>query len=235
MRFLGVNVPRIYAGRDSLTNETHAFWSVMTVDDLVATVVDDQLTAGLMKVGALPVQRRSVARWCDHIQQLNEFVKRMNAFILTVANLTGTQKVHVKLVPIPLSIAGKPALDRGEMSTLAACFRAECWRERELKMLAPDLASAPENLATRQALVESARSLAEGFNTLAGSMRLSNQAYAYRQLQLSSGPMRASGSVDIGPNGELSGRISAELGSRSVIVARGNLAVTGNLKTPVLK
>jgi hypothetical protein len=47
--------------------------------------------------------------------------------------------------------------------------------------------------------------------------------------------MRASGSVDIGPNGELSGRISAELGSKSVIVARGNLAVTGNLKTPVLK
>jgi hypothetical protein len=74
-----------------------------------------------------------------------------------------------------------------------------------------------------------------GFTTLAGSMRLSKQSYAYRQLQLSSGPMRASGSVDIGPNGELSGRISAELGSKSVIVARGNLAVTGNLKTPVLK
>lgn len=74
-----------------------------------------------------------------------------------------------------------------------------------------------------------------GFNTLAGSMRLANQHYAYRQLQLSSGPMRASGSVDVGSNGELSGRISAELGSKSVIVARGNLAVTGNLKTPVLK
>jgi len=74
-----------------------------------------------------------------------------------------------------------------------------------------------------------------GFNTLAGSMRLANQSFSYRQLQLSSGPMRASGNVDIGANGELSGRISAELGSKSVIVARGNLAVTGNLKTPVLK
>ena len=74
-----------------------------------------------------------------------------------------------------------------------------------------------------------------GFNTLAGSMRLANQSYTYRQLQLSSGPMRASGNVDIGPNGELSGRISAELGSKSVIVARGNLALTGHLKTPVLK
>jgi hypothetical protein len=33
----------------------------------------------------------------------------------------------------------------------------------------------------------------------------------------------------------LSGRINAQLGSKSVIVARGNLLVTGNLKTPVLK
>jgi len=41
--------------------------------------------------------------------------------------------------------------------------------------------------------------------------------------------------MDVGPNGELSGRISVELGSKTVIVARGNLAVTGNLKTPVLR
>ena len=74
-----------------------------------------------------------------------------------------------------------------------------------------------------------------GFNTLAGSMRLANQSYSYRQLQLSSGPMNASGSVDIAPNGDLSGRISTQLGSRTVVVARGNLVVTGNLKTPVLK
>ena len=74
-----------------------------------------------------------------------------------------------------------------------------------------------------------------GFNSLAGSMRLANQSYSYRQLQLSSGPMNASGSVDIAPNGNLSGRISTELGSKTVVVARGNLSITGTLKTPVLK
>jgi hypothetical protein len=74
-----------------------------------------------------------------------------------------------------------------------------------------------------------------GFNTLAGSMRLANQSYSYRQLQLSSGPMNSSGSVDIAPDGSLSGRISTQLGSRTVVVARGNLIVTGSLKTPVLK
>jgi hypothetical protein len=74
-----------------------------------------------------------------------------------------------------------------------------------------------------------------GFNTLAGSMRLANQSYSYRQLQLASGPMNAAGSVDIAPNGNLSGRINTELGSKTVVVARGNLSVTGSLKTPVLK
>jgi uncharacterized protein involved in outer membrane biogenesis len=74
-----------------------------------------------------------------------------------------------------------------------------------------------------------------GFNSLAGSMQLANQRYSFRQLQLSSGPMNASGNVDVAPNGDLSGRIATQLGSRTVIVARGNLVVTGNLKTPVLK
>jgi hypothetical protein len=73
------------------------------------------------------------------------------------------------------------------------------------------------------------------FNTLAGSLQLANKSYSYRQLQLSSGPMSASGNVDIAPNGELSGRVSAELGSKTVVVARGTLSVTGNLKNPVLK
>jgi hypothetical protein len=74
-----------------------------------------------------------------------------------------------------------------------------------------------------------------GFNSLAGTMRLANGSYSYRQLQLSSGPMNASGNVDVEPNGNLSGRVITQLGTKTVIVARGNLVVTGNLKTPVLK
>jgi hypothetical protein len=47
--------------------------------------------------------------------------------------------------------------------------------------------------------------------------------------------MNASGNVDVAPDGTLSGRILSQLGSKTVIVARGNLVVSGNLKTPVLK
>jgi hypothetical protein len=47
--------------------------------------------------------------------------------------------------------------------------------------------------------------------------------------------MQASGNVDVAASGDLSGRISAELGTKTMIVARGTLNVTGNLKTPILK
>jgi hypothetical protein len=73
------------------------------------------------------------------------------------------------------------------------------------------------------------------FNTLAGSVQLANKTYAFRQLQLASGPMSASGNVEVGANGDLSGRVSAEVGSKTVIVAKGTLIVTGNIRTPVLK
>jgi hypothetical protein len=73
------------------------------------------------------------------------------------------------------------------------------------------------------------------FNDLSGSLQLSNKTYSYRQLRLSSGPMQATGGVDIAPNGDLSGRVSAEVGSKTIVVARGSLTVTGNIRSPVLK
>jgi cytoskeletal protein CcmA (bactofilin family) len=47
--------------------------------------------------------------------------------------------------------------------------------------------------------------------------------------------MNATGNVDIASNGDLSGRVNAELGSKTVVVARGSVNVTGDIKTPVLK
>ncbi|MCW5605613.1 MAG: hypothetical protein KIT18_13815, partial [Burkholderiales bacterium] len=73
------------------------------------------------------------------------------------------------------------------------------------------------------------------FNELVGTLQVDGQRWAYRQLRLSSGPMNATGSFDIGPDGGLSGRISAEVGTGPVIVARGSLNVDGNVKTPLLK
>jgi len=68
------------------------------------------------------------------------------------------------------------------------------------------------------------------FDVLAGSLQVVGNHYSYRQLRLNSGPMNASGSFDVAPEGDLSGRIIAEVGSKSVIVARGMLNVAGNLK-----
>jgi 5-methylcytosine-specific restriction protein B len=59
-----------YIQRMVLTSEYHAFWSVMGVDDLVATVVDDQLSAGVVtgqpsyEAGERP-QLRWAVEWLD--------------------------------------------------------------------------------------------------------------------------------------------------------------------------
>jgi len=73
------------------------------------------------------------------------------------------------------------------------------------------------------------------FNNLTDSMQLASKNYSFRQLQLASGPMQANGNVDVAANGDLSGRVSAELGTKTMVVAKGTVNVTGNLKTPILK
>jgi hypothetical protein len=73
------------------------------------------------------------------------------------------------------------------------------------------------------------------FESLGGTLQVADKQYSYRRLRLASGPINATGNVDVAADGGLAGRISAELGSKSIVVARGNLAVAGNIKNPVLK
>ncbi len=73
------------------------------------------------------------------------------------------------------------------------------------------------------------------FDTLSGALSISGGRYNYKQLQLASGPLNASGAIAIGDGGALSGRISAELGSKGLLVARGNLSVTGAVRDPMLR
>ena len=72
------------------------------------------------------------------------------------------------------------------------------------------------------------------FSELSGTLQVSGGRYTYQHLQLGSGPMRANGEVTINPDGALTGRIRAEVGTGSIIVGRGNLAVRGDIRTPVL-
>jgi len=72
------------------------------------------------------------------------------------------------------------------------------------------------------------------FSELSGTLQVSGPSYLYQHLRLGSGPMRANGEVVVNRGGELTGRIRAEVGTGSIVVGRGNLAVRGNLRTPVL-
>jgi hypothetical protein len=72
------------------------------------------------------------------------------------------------------------------------------------------------------------------FENLTGAVQVSGNHYSYRQLQLSSGAMSASGNVDV-TDGALSGRINAEIGTKGVVVARGGLSPGGTLRDPVLR
>jgi hypothetical protein len=73
------------------------------------------------------------------------------------------------------------------------------------------------------------------FEKLNGVMRASEGHYSYRELQLVSGPLHATGLIDVAANGELSGRISTELGSKGNVVARSALVLTGTVQDPQVK
>jgi len=73
------------------------------------------------------------------------------------------------------------------------------------------------------------------FDTLSGALSANGGRYTYKQLQLTSGPLNASGALNISADGVLAGRVNAELGSRGLVVARGNLGISGAVRDPVLR
>lgn len=72
------------------------------------------------------------------------------------------------------------------------------------------------------------------FDELKGSLQIAGAQYSYRNLQLSSGPLEATGYVDVAPGGQLSGRVNAELNARGSVIARSPLTFSGTLKDPRL-
>jgi hypothetical protein len=70
------------------------------------------------------------------------------------------------------------------------------------------------------------------FETMRGVLQIGGGHYAVRQLQLTSGPLNASGTADVGPGGQLSGRLVAEVASRG---ARATLLLDGSLQDPQIR
>ncbi|HYH42270.1 MAG TPA: AsmA-like C-terminal region-containing protein, partial [Burkholderiales bacterium] len=71
-----------------------------------------------------------------------------------------------------------------------------------------------------------------GFEELSGTLQIGAGNYLFRQLQLTSGPLNASGTLDVAPGGQLNGRFVAELKARG---ARATLLLGGTVQDPQLK
>jgi len=70
------------------------------------------------------------------------------------------------------------------------------------------------------------------FETMRGVLQIGGGHYSVRQLQLTSGPLNASGTADVGPGGRLNGRLVAEVASRG---ARATLLLDGSLQDPQIR
>jgi hypothetical protein len=73
------------------------------------------------------------------------------------------------------------------------------------------------------------------FVELSGELMGSGGRLAYRNLRLTSGALTAAGTLDVLPSSDIAGRVGVEIGSRTTVVARGTLTVSGSVKDPVLR
>ncbi|HUP96210.1 MAG TPA: hypothetical protein VM164_15000 [Burkholderiales bacterium] len=74
-----------------------------------------------------------------------------------------------------------------------------------------------------------------GFEVLTGSVRAARGHYTFRQLQLASGPLHASGSLDVSPSSELNGGLNASFGVPGAAPASLALIVSGTAQEPLLR
>ena len=73
------------------------------------------------------------------------------------------------------------------------------------------------------------------FDTLSGTLSYGDGRYVYKQVQLASGPLNANANFTISSDSALSGRVSASLGSRGLVVARGTLSILGEVRSPLMR
>lgn len=72
------------------------------------------------------------------------------------------------------------------------------------------------------------------FASLSGNMTLTDGRYQFRKMELSAGQFNAGGEADVAPGRALSGKLDAEVKLKANVI-RAHLALSGNLKQPVLR
>jgi hypothetical protein len=91
------------------------------------------------------------------------------------------------------------------------------------------------NVDLLRALHSSGRGGKTPFDEIAGDLQVTGNRFSYRNITLGSSALKASGTVDVLPNSELSGRINVQVGTKTVVVTRGTLNVGGSVKNPMLR
>jgi hypothetical protein len=72
------------------------------------------------------------------------------------------------------------------------------------------------------------------FNELSGELSSVNRGASFRQVSLQGGVLRGQGSLDVGNNGNLSGRVALEIRSQ-VAQDRGAFSVSGTVSRPIIR
>lgn len=196
--------------------------------DLGGTVDASQLVVNEIqgRLGGGAISGTMVAKWGPPIVVTGEF-KTENVRLQDVMPAF-TQSLALAGL---LSSTGRYTLQSNELETLFSVPQVEATFD-----IARGELKAIDLVRTIQASSGTAfRGGRTPFDELSGTLRTGGGRYSYRQLALNSGPLNASGAIDVGPAGELSGSLAAEVGAKGRIVARTTVTLSGTLKDPVIR
>lgn len=195
----------------------------------VSGLVDQQQVAAGEFTGTLAsgtLEGAVTARWSGLVAIQGEF-KLQNARVLDLTraltpNFTGRGTLRAN---------GRFSMQGADWSTV----RANPQVESSFAISRGELTNIDLVRAIQSAAPGAIRGGRTAFEELSGVMHISGERVAFRRLQMSSGALNASGTVDIGAGSQLNGRFSAQLSSGAgSVVARSSLGVTGTVADPSL-
>jgi len=73
------------------------------------------------------------------------------------------------------------------------------------------------------------------YNTMSGLVRVAGNRASFQQVRIASDSMSAAGAFEVLPKGELAGRMNVRVGPRGTVLAQSSVAVTGDVRNPVLR
>ena len=73
------------------------------------------------------------------------------------------------------------------------------------------------------------------FASLSGVVTVNGDRTSFQQVRIASESMNASGAFEVQPKGSLAGRLGIQVGPRGTVSAQGSVAVTGEVRNPVLR